>query len=776
MTNVFKNSAMWSLVQRNILARGISHAVVGVWRFVSSRWVPLLTTLMALVFASEELRRNHPSYQNAIFDRLDYVYYDTRLALLPKTPITEDFNIVVLDIDERSLAAEGRWPWSRGRLVDLNSRLLEAGVITITYDVFFSEPERNLALEMSDLLQSEEPTIATRLRDFEQQVDFDAMFAESLAEAYAVLGYVLYPSEDIEVGALPAPVATFDSDVKLLSRSYNGYVGNLAILQEAADSAGLINPLPDLDGVIRRVPLLEFYNGSLYPSLGLASLYNYFLLDVSEVKYSLETFGEDWEVFEWIEISAEGQAHLVLTSMDGSVYVPYAGAQKTFPYISATDVLRDNLTEEERLQLENAIVLIGTSALGLLDLRSTPLDSVYPGVEVHANVINGLLTNQLRRDHYFGHAAVAITMLILGALYVLVFRRFGPFSLLGVTVLLMVVVVAGNVYLWQVQLVNVPVSSLLLLILLLGVFNMLEGFLRERSSRQEVRSMFGQYVPSEYIDIMLNDPDSINFEGANKELTVLFSDIRSFTTISEQLTATQLKGLLNRYFTPITGIIFNRKGTIDKYVGDMVMAFWGAPLDDPQHAEHALDAAIDMINKTAELRDEFVAEGLPAVEIGIGLNTGSMNVGDMGSEYRRSYTVLGDAVNLGSRLESLTKFYGVKILVGPETYTQCPNYFFRFIDRIMVKGKEEPIECYEPLCRQGEQSPELQAEIDAYNAAYALYRQQQWQEASDAFAALLMTSTPQRAKLYTVYLGRIADLRTQTLSANWDGAYRHTSK
>ncbi|MFC3852563.1 CHASE2 domain-containing protein [Salinispirillum marinum] len=773
---MFKNSAMWSLVQRTGLTRGVGHAVVGVWRFVSSRWVPLLTTLLAVVVAVEELRRDEAKYQNVIFDRLDYVYYDTRLALLPKTPITKDFSVVVLDIDERSLAAEGRWPWSRAKLVDLNRQLMDAGVYTITYDVLFSEPERNLALEMSDLLQSEEPTIATRLRDFEQQVDFDVLFAESIAEANAVLGYVLYPNEEIQVGALPAPVETLDPDLNLLRRNYIGYVGNLGLFQEAASSAGLINPIPDLDGVIRRVPLLEYYNGSLYPSLGLASLYNYFLIDVADAPFGLRATGENEAVFSWVEIPAEEQAHQVLTSKDGSVYVPYAGAKKTFPYISATDVLRGTLTEQERLQLDGAIVLIGTSALGLLDLRSTPLDSTYPGVEVHANVINGLLSDQLRRDLDGGHAMVAITMLILGALYVLVFRRFGPFSLLGVTVLLMVVVVAGNVYLWQVQLVNVPVSSLLLLILLLGVFNMLEGFLRERSSRQEVRSMFGQYVPSEYIDIMLNDPDSINFEGANKELTVLFSDIRSFTTISEQLTATQLKGLLNRYFTPITGIIFNRKGTIDKYVGDMVMAFWGAPLEDPQHAEHALEAAIDMINKTAELRDEFVAEGLPAVEIGIGLNTGSMNVGDMGSEYRRSYTVLGDAVNLGSRLESLTKFYGVKILVGPETYTQCPNYFFRFIDRIMVKGKEEPIECYEPLCRQGEQSPELQAEIDAYNAAYALYRQQQWQEASDAFAALLMTSTPQRAKLYTVYLGRIADLRTQTLSANWDGAYRHTSK
>ncbi|MFY0664118.1 MAG: adenylate/guanylate cyclase domain-containing protein [Natronospirillum sp.] len=747
-------------------------------RWVKKWWGVVVSLILTFFLVAEEARRNQPSYLPELIERLEYIYYDTRLKLLPKPTPSEDPPIIILDIDERSLATEGRWPWSRLRLAELNNALLDAGVYTITYDVFFSEPERNLALEMANVVSRSDPTTASLLALYEDETDYDQLFAQSVADANAVLGYVFYPGDETRVGTLPAPVDMLspeDAEALTAIRA-GGYVGNLKILQDAAHSGGLINPLPDLDGVIRRVPLMQRYDNALYSSLALSSVYNYYVMGMEEAVYHIGDGPAQRKVFEWVQIPADGTPHRIRTDYYGAVFVPYAGPQRTFTYVSATDVLNDNLTDDERRQLEGAIVLVGTSSIGLLDLRSTPLEPNYPGVEVHANVINGLLTNQIPYQLHNSYAYTALLMILLGLLFSLWFRRFGPVTLLSTTALCVLVVIAGNVYAWHFHYVNIPVANVLVLILVLGSFNMLEGFLRERASRQEVRSMFGQYVPSEYIDIMLNDPDSISFEGANKELTVLFSDIRSFTSISEQLSATQLKGLLNRYFTPITGIIFNRSGTIDKYVGDMVMAFWGAPLDDPQHAEHALEAAIDMINKTEELQSEFVADGLPAVEIGIGLNTGSMNVGDMGSEYRRSYTVLGDAVNLGSRLESLTKFYGLKVLVGPDTFAQCPNYFFRFIDKIMVKGKEDPIECYEPLCRKGEQSDELQKEIDQYNAAYQLYLQQDWQAASDAFAALLTTSTPQRSKLYTVYLGRIAELRTQELPSNWDGSYRHTSK
>lgn len=286
--------------------------------------------------------------------------------------------------------------------------------------------------------------------------------------------------------------------------------------------------------------------------------------------------------------------------------------------------------------------------------------------------------------------------------------------------------------------------------------------------------MFDQYVPPAHIDRMMNDPSAYQFEGEQKELTVLFSDIRSFTNISESLSAAELKAFLNNYFTPITKIIFDNEGTIDKYVGDMVMAFWGAPVDDKKHAYHAVLTALKMQQMTQQLRQEFSAKGWPAVEIGVGLNTGPMNVGDMGSSYRRAYTVLGDAVNLGSRLESITKFYGAKILIGEHTHAQAPEFVYRYVDRIQVKGKNEPVRVYEPLCLKTELTPELEHELSQYEKAHQLYMQQQWQAASGAYQQLIADYPEQ--KLYQVYKDRIADLSTTDLPEDWDGVFRHTQK
>jgi adenylate cyclase len=286
--------------------------------------------------------------------------------------------------------------------------------------------------------------------------------------------------------------------------------------------------------------------------------------------------------------------------------------------------------------------------------------------------------------------------------------------------------------------------------------------------------MFNQYVPKAHIERMLGDPEAYQFTGDSKELTVLFADIRSFTSISEHLSAADLKTMLNQYFTPITKIIFDNDGTIDKYVGDMVMAFWGAPLEDEQHAHNGILAALEMQKATLGLSEEFVARGLPEIKIGVGLNTGTMNVGDMGSSYRRAYTVLGDAVNLGSRLESITKFYGVGILVGERTQELCPDIAFAFVDRIQVKGKEEAIAVYQPLGLKSDISSKKIDEIECFAKAYEYYKKQSWDEATEQLKNL-RNRYPQ-CKIYQIYLERIDGLREQKLAQNWDGVFRHSRK
>ena len=272
---------------------------------------------------------------------------------------------------------------------------------------------------------------------------------------------------------------------------------------------------------------------------------------------------------------------------------------------------------------------------------------------------------------------------------------------------------------------------------------------------------------------MIADPNSVTFTGETKEMSVLFADIRNFTTISERLHVTELKELLNDFFTPMTGIIFDAQGTIDKYIGDLVMAFWGAPLSDPDHRTHAVGAAMKMLKTLEEMRPEFVARGLPEIYIGIGINSGVMNVGDMGSVYRRAYTVLGDAVNLGARLEGLTKYYGVSLLVGEKTRDGCDEYLYRYIDKVMVKGKDEPIRIYEPICPVAEVTPELSELQALHNHAMEHYLHQRWDESEAAFRAF-RENVPH--KQVDIFLDRIVQLRQQELPEKWDGAFRHTRK
>jgi adenylate cyclase len=302
------------------------------------------------------------------------------------------------------------------------------------------------------------------------------------------------------------------------------------------------------------------------------------------------------------------------------------------------------------------------------------------------------------------------------------------------------------------------------------------GFFSASHQKTQIKSMFGQYVAPAHIDRLLNDESALSFEGESKEMTVLFADVRSFTSISEKLSAQELKDLLNRYFTPMTEIIFSQQGTIDKYVGDMIMAFWGAPLPDDNQKEHAVATALLMLEKVNALHEEFKSLHYPAINIGIGINTGMMNVGDMGSIYRRAYTVLGDAVNLGSRLESITKFYGVTCLISEATKTGLEHKFvFRDIDYIQVKGKKEPIRVFQPLVPQAKSTPVLLAVLSLYEKARAAYLSKQWDEATSLFAHLCEQDTASE-KLYKLYLERIATYQQETVAPDWCGVWRHDEK
>ncbi len=701
-----------------------------------------------------------PSFLN----RLDYILYDWRLNSTGFANKHPDHNILIVDIDERSLKVEGQWPWARTKVAKLVQKLSEQGAIVVSFDVLFSEPEQH-PLEFISNLAEAEPELLAQLEQFRQQSDGDQLLAQAFQQMDVVLSYLLR-EEPNTVGAL-GPIVE-EMTAELSSRSIllkaNGYTGNIPLLADSAISSGFFNPTPDPDGVIRSVPLVWRIGDKVYPSLALATAMTYLFQDEIHIK---RVAVGDLDFVEGIQFTKK----LIKTDSQARVIVPYIGPRDSYTYVSATDVLNDQV---DLSIMENAVVMVGTTAVGLFDLRTTPVGTEYPGVEVHANVVNALMSGDFPYAPDWSDAAVFVFLLLIGIIFSFVLPKFGPVVLFLFSVFVLVILIITNFWLWQEHKLALPLASSLILLFTLSVINLVEGFWRSTQSRREVTEMFGQYVPRAHIDHMLEAPDDYGFDGESKELTVLFSDIRSFTTISEKLSAIELKSLLNRYFTPITEIIFNNRGTIDKYVGDMVMAFWGAPLDDENHAENALKATMEMLEKIEALKPEFVADGLPEVNVGIGLNTGPMNVGDMGSNFRRAYTVLGDAVNLGSRLESLTKFYGVQCLVGPDTKDLCPNYAFRFVDKIIVKGKDEPIQAWEPLCLEKDLSEDWQTELKQFEQAYENYANQNWQDAIEQLTQL--TTTSPRPFLYQVYLDRIESLKAQDLPEDWDGTFRHTSK
>ncbi|PTY37277.1 hypothetical protein BGP77_02570 [Saccharospirillum sp. MSK14-1] len=707
--------------------------------------------------------------QNSFIQRLDYLFYDWRFQLLDSGErfARADDQIVIVDIDEASLKTEGRWPWPRDKLATLTHQLTEAGAVVIGFDILMSEPQLNPTRQLQQQALADGNTeLADSLTPFIELTEYDQILADSFANIDVVLPFLLQADASLRVGQLPAPVYQLSPQQteRLLVVEAQGYAGAVDILQNAAVTSGSIVPTIDGDGTLRSAPLVTRFEDGLYPSLSLAMGLTYYFLDGIEL--DIVPFNRQLDVIERLHFADKS-----LRVDAGRVLVPYLGPQGQFPYVSATDVINGRADTEV---FTNALVLVGTSSVGLSDLRTTPVGTQFPGVEVHANLLNGLLAGNFPFTPDYGHTMTAVLLVILGVIFTLISGRLGPLALATATLLLLAILVAINLSLWVYQQMALPLASSVLLTLALGTLHLLEGFLSERRHKQHVTHVFGQYVPKAHIDRMLNEPEAYGFEGENRQMTVLFSDVRSFTTISESLSATQLKDLLNRYFTPITGVIFNHQGTIDKYVGDMVMAFWGAPLEDPEHPRHALEAAVEMIDTTDALNPELQALGYPEIQVGIGLNTGPMNVGDMGSTYRRAYTVLGDAVNLGSRLESLTKFYGVKILIGPQTRAAIDDWAFRPIDRIRVKGKTEPVAVFEPWGKLADLTANQQAELDALEHAQQLYLQQDWAAARQAFEQLNAHS--EHAKLYEVYLERIAILEHETLPEDWDGSFTHTSK
>ena len=717
-------------------------------------------------------------YKYPFIQQLENWTYDVRLNSTRLDTLDE--RIVIVDIDENSLAEVGRWPWSRDKLatmVDNLFSLYEADVVG--FDIVFAEKDESSGLAQFDRLAR---TTLKNNEAYQRELDkirpslmHDEIFANSLIGKNAVLGYyfksILQQAETGITGLLPPPLTRMDAQwsQRLPINKAVGYAGNLEILQTSARSGGFFdNPYVDADGVFRRVPLIQAYDGYLFASLALATTQAH--LDAAGIELAVETEGSKGDSEYYALESINLQRYRIPVDANGAVFVPYRGRQGSFTYLPAHQILNGTLNPDH---LRNKIVLVGASSPGILDLRSTPVQNVYPGVEVHANIISGILDNRIKHKPAWTAGYEFVLLVVIAISMTLLLPLVSPLSAAAGSLLFTGTIIVGNFFAWNHNLI-LPLASPLLLIVLIFMLHMTYGFFIESRGKRQLANLFGQYIPPELVDEMSESPEEYSLDGENREMTVLFSDVRGFTTLSEGMDPKQLTQLMNALLTPMTRVIHQHRGTIDKYMGDAIMSFWGAPLANSEHARHALYAAMEMMVELKIMQEEFRQRGWPEVNIGIGLNTGNMNVGNMGSEFRMAYTVLGDAVNLGSRLEGLTKTYGVNIIVSETTRAEVPEYVFRELDLVRVKGKNEPVAIFEPVGHKNDLDDEATAELIAYKQALKYFRAQLLDKAELDFFNLNRLH-PHRF-LYQVYLERIAFYRSNPPGDDWDGIFTHTSK
>ncbi|MDK9724813.1 MAG: CHASE2 domain-containing protein [Sterolibacteriaceae bacterium MAG5] len=717
-------------------------------------------------------------YQAGFITHIDAFIYDTKIRLT--MPRTEDDRIVILDIDEKSLAEVGRWPWNRERMSTLVTKLFDThGIILLGFDVVFAEPDDSSGLKTLESLSRKELRDSggyqSALRELRPQLDYDARFAEAIKDKAVILGYYLSNSEGgASSGAIPEPVlppGTFGSrNIPFIS--WGSYGGNLPIFQQAAAGGGHFNPIVDQDGISRRVPVIAEYKGAYYEALSLAMTRA--LLGFPEVTpgYAEEDFSsKSYSGLEWLDLNTPRGTLRIPVDENAATLIPYRGPQGSFRYISASDVLADRVKVGE---LMGKIVLVGTTAPGLMDLRATPVGSTYAGVEIHANLIAGFLDGTIKHKPSYVLGADVLLNVVIGAIMAFLLPLLSPIRASLVTAVVLAGAVSINLFFWESAHLVLPLATSLLMIAVLYAMNMSWGYFVESRTKRQFTELFGQYVPPELVDEMAKNPENYSMHGRKADLTVLFSDVRGFTTISEGLQPDQLATLMNLYLGAMTKVIRGHRGTLDKYIGDAIMAFWGAPVEDVQHARNAVVTALDMQGALTELNKELLEKGWPELKIGVGINTGTMTVGDMGSPVRKAYTVMGDAVNLGSRLEGITKQYGVGIIAGEGTRELVKKEFvFRELDLVKVKGKDKPVGIFEPIGAEGSVPQETLDEIKLWNQALRAYRAQDWDQAE---LALINLNRMAPHKLYDVYLERIAHYRQEPPGDDWDGSWKFDTK
>jgi adenylate cyclase len=679
--------------------------------------------------------------------------------------------VTIVDIDDKSLEKLGQWPWPRTRIADLVTELTRLGAVVIAFDAVFSEPDRLNPAFAADTFRNLDEETRARLRALPSN---DQVFADAIKASRVVLGESGLPEEIATLDkTLPVTgIAMLGEEPQRFMFEFPGLLRNVPVLEHAAAGRGLFTIKPERDGIVRRVPMIMQAQGQTMPSL---------TFEILRVASGSGTILIKADAGGIKSIGVKGVQ--IPTDLNGQLWVRYARNDASI-YVPAVNVLEKNVAPD---MIAGKLVLIGTSAVGLNDIKTTPVSKAMPGVEVHAQVLESALTGAVISQPNFGLAVEFTTALLFGLLVIAFAPQFGPVTLvvLGGAFASMLIGLSAYFYLHNRLLIDFtyPLMSTTAIYLTL-IFS---SFVREQAQRRQIRSAFGQYLSPALVEQLAQSPEKLVLGGEEREMTIMFSDMRGFTSISETYKNDPqgLTALMNRFLTPLTNAILNRKGTIDKYMGDAIMAFWNAPLDDKDHQLNACEAALDMLDRVDALNQareqEARAEGRPFIPLnaGIGLNTGTCVVGNMGSDQRFDYSVFGDSVNLASRLEGQSKEYGFPIIIGSTTALAVKDRFAILeLDFIMVKGKKEPEVIYAIAGREDTaQSGRFQRLRNLTIEMLACYRNRDWDGALAAIARGRRTDEANSLELlYNLYEARIRGYLENPPPEDWNGAFALLTK
>ena len=600
--------------------------------------------------------------------------------------------VVIIDIDEQSLKSVGQWPWPRTRIADLISRLTQMGALVIAFDVVFAEPDRMSPSVAADEFRDLDDATRTKLRALPSN---DAVLADALKNSRVVLGESGLPFAVAQPEGAKPPIglATMGGDPRPFLLNFPGLLRNVPQFEQAASGRGLFTIRAERDGIVRRVPIVMQAQGTVMPSLSLE------MLRVASGSNTVLIRSDHAGVQ-----SAAVPGFVIPTDRNGQLWIHFSPHDKA-RYVSAGDVLEGKVPAD---RIARRLVLIGTSAVGLLDSKTTPIDPVMPGVEVHAQVLESVLTQSVLSSPNYAIGVELCAALLLGVAIIWLAPILSPALLLAFGAAIIAVTLGASWYFYQQAGLLFDATYPLLSSALVYLTLVFSNYISEQAQRRRIRSAFGQYLSPALVEQLAQSPEKLVLGGEEREMSILFSDVRGFTTISELYKDDPqgLTSLMNSFLTPLTNAIIDHKGTIDKYMGDAVMAFWNAPLHDELHEYNACEAALEMLHRVDTLnrqREQQANENgqrfIP-IKVGVGINTGRCVVGNMGSDLRFNYSVLGDPVNLASRLEGQSKNYGVPIIIGSKTASGLRDKFAVLeLDCITVKGKTEPESVYTVLGR-----------------------------------------------------------------------------